>query len=181
MITELPNLNRPIFLQWQFGAHPPNWIPTNIYGYTVCTVSLCRTESNITCADNHAQVQLSRHTLLTILYNYSIPPHTATHNNNHSSNIIASYRLNLHIAIVPTPQDMRMISFTNHHWYIIMQVLLCSVWCGDWLAVLSALAAALEGSQHRGGFMKPRWHVKQPPNCAGRNLRQLSRQKAIRI
>ena len=30
----LPNLNQPIFLQWQFGAQPPNLIPANISGYT---------------------------------------------------------------------------------------------------------------------------------------------------
>ena len=34
-LTESPNLNPPIFLQWRFGAHPPNLIPTNISGYMV--------------------------------------------------------------------------------------------------------------------------------------------------
>ena len=33
--TELPHLNPPIRLQWQFGIQPPNLISTNIYGYTV--------------------------------------------------------------------------------------------------------------------------------------------------
>ena len=36
----LPNhqiLNPPIFLQWQFRTQPPNLIPVNIFGYTVCT------------------------------------------------------------------------------------------------------------------------------------------------
>ena len=36
-LTELPNLNPPIFLQWRFGVQPPNLIPTNISGYTVLT------------------------------------------------------------------------------------------------------------------------------------------------
>ena len=34
--TEPPNLNPPIRLQRQFGTQPPNLIPTNISGYTVC-------------------------------------------------------------------------------------------------------------------------------------------------
>ena len=34
-LTDPPNRNPPIFLQWQFGAQPPNLIPTNIFGYTV--------------------------------------------------------------------------------------------------------------------------------------------------
>ena len=34
-LTEPPNLNSPIFLQWQFWAQPPNLIPTNISSYTV--------------------------------------------------------------------------------------------------------------------------------------------------
>ena len=33
--TEPPNLNLPIFLQWQFGVQSPNLIPTNISSYTV--------------------------------------------------------------------------------------------------------------------------------------------------
>ena len=28
-------LNLPIFLQWRFGAQPPNLIPANISGYTI--------------------------------------------------------------------------------------------------------------------------------------------------
>ena len=32
-LTETPNLNPPIFLQWLFGAHLPSLI--NISGYTV--------------------------------------------------------------------------------------------------------------------------------------------------
>ena len=36
-LTEQPNL---IFLQWRFGAHPPNLIPANISGYTVFTLVL---------------------------------------------------------------------------------------------------------------------------------------------
>ena len=39
-LTEQPNLNPPIFLQWQFGAHPPNLIPANISGYMVFTLVL---------------------------------------------------------------------------------------------------------------------------------------------
>ena len=31
-LTELPNLNLPIFLQWRFRAQQPNLIPTNMYG-----------------------------------------------------------------------------------------------------------------------------------------------------
>ena len=34
-LTELPNLNLPIFLQWRFGVQLPNLIPANISGYTV--------------------------------------------------------------------------------------------------------------------------------------------------
>ena len=34
-LTEPPNLNLPIFLQWRFRAQPPNLIPANISGYTV--------------------------------------------------------------------------------------------------------------------------------------------------
>ena len=33
--TELPNLNPPIRLQWQYGSQPPNLIPANIFGYMV--------------------------------------------------------------------------------------------------------------------------------------------------
>ena len=36
-LTEPPNLNPPIFLQWQFWPQPPNLIPTNISVYTVPT------------------------------------------------------------------------------------------------------------------------------------------------
>ena len=35
-LTEPPNINLPIFLQWRFRAQPPNLIPANISGYTVC-------------------------------------------------------------------------------------------------------------------------------------------------
>ena len=34
-LTEPPNLNPPIFLQWRFRAQPTNLIPANISGYTV--------------------------------------------------------------------------------------------------------------------------------------------------
>ena len=34
-ISQLPNLNPPIFLRWRFGAQPPNLIPTNISSYMV--------------------------------------------------------------------------------------------------------------------------------------------------
>ena len=34
-LTELPNLNPPILLQWRFWVQPPNLIPANISGYTV--------------------------------------------------------------------------------------------------------------------------------------------------
>ena len=37
-LTEPPNLNPPIFLQWQFWAQLPNLIPANISGYTVITL-----------------------------------------------------------------------------------------------------------------------------------------------
>ena len=36
--TELPNLNLPIFLQWQFRAQLPNLISANISSYTVITI-----------------------------------------------------------------------------------------------------------------------------------------------
>ena len=39
-LTEPPKLNPPIFLQWRFGAQPPNLIPTNISGYIIYTCSL---------------------------------------------------------------------------------------------------------------------------------------------
>ena len=34
-LTEPPNLNPPIFLQWRYRVQSPNLIPTNISGYTV--------------------------------------------------------------------------------------------------------------------------------------------------
>ena len=34
-LTELSNLDPPIFLQWRFVAQPPSLIPTNTSGYTV--------------------------------------------------------------------------------------------------------------------------------------------------
>ena len=34
-LTEPPNLNLPIYLQWRFWAQPPNLNPANISGYTV--------------------------------------------------------------------------------------------------------------------------------------------------
>ena len=34
-LTEPPNLNSPIFLQWRFRAKPPNLITANISSYTV--------------------------------------------------------------------------------------------------------------------------------------------------
>ena len=34
-LTEPPNLNPPVFLQWRFRAQPLNLIPANISGYTV--------------------------------------------------------------------------------------------------------------------------------------------------
>ena len=37
-LTKPPNLNPPIFLQWRFGAQPPNLIPANISGYTVFNI-----------------------------------------------------------------------------------------------------------------------------------------------
>ena len=36
-LTKLPNLNPPIFLQWQFWPQPLILVPANISGYTVCT------------------------------------------------------------------------------------------------------------------------------------------------
>ena len=34
-LTEPPDLNLPVFLQWRFRAQPPNLTPTNISGYIV--------------------------------------------------------------------------------------------------------------------------------------------------
>ena len=38
-LTELPNLNPSIFLQWRFRTQPPNLIPANISVYTVASLA----------------------------------------------------------------------------------------------------------------------------------------------